>query len=702
MKRPLQIPPDTLRKQATASDPRNSVWVSANAGSGKTHVLAQRVVRLLLGGADPSRILCLTYTRAAAANMSNRVFETLSAWAMLPDAELARKIEELEGDRPRTEKLARARKLFTRALETPGGLKVQTIHAFCESVLHQFPLEANIAAHFAMLDPRMEEALFAEARRDMITGAASHGRPELTEAFATVLERAGEFGLDQLLKEIVNRRDGLRRFVDAVRFGTRSSDRPFEPLFEEFGFAGHETAETVAASIWPLPDFPPSLLSAIDRACLAVGAARARDSLVAPAALAFADPEPVSRLAKLQAAFLSAKGEPYKPGWLFGKKLLAAMPDLPERYAAAAAAIMRATDALARYRMVEGTQAALIVADWLIARYEQLKAGRGFLDFNDLISRTVRLLARQDAGPWVQYKLDKGIDHILLDEAQDTSPDQWNVVRYLAAEFFAGYGARENVERTIFAVGDEKQSIYSFQGASPESFAVSGMEFKSAVEGAGRNFESVNLKLSFRSTNDVLRAVDRIFADPDARRGLSQFDDPIEHEAIRAGAPGYVELWPSIGAADDHGTGRLARGGRPRHRACRPAGGARGRHHRPLAEGARHRRRHGQTHHAGRHHDPGAQARPLCARALARPEEPRHRGRRRRPAASAQPYRHPGSDCAWPLSHPARGRPVARGRVEKSDLRAQRRGALRARGGARRTAIASCVAARTALAATTS
>jgi ATP-dependent exoDNAse (exonuclease V) beta subunit len=208
MKHPLQVPPDTLRRQATASDPRNSVWVSANAGSGKTHVLAQRVVRLLLGGADPSRILCLTYTRAAAANMSNRVFQTLSAWTMLPDAELAKKVEELEGDWPGAKKLARARKLFTQALETPGGLKVQTIHAFCESVLHQFPLEANIAAHFTMLDSRMEEALFAEARRDMITGAAGEGRPELAGAFAAVLERGGEFGLDQLLAEIVSKRTG--------------------------------------------------------------------------------------------------------------------------------------------------------------------------------------------------------------------------------------------------------------------------------------------------------------------------------------------------------------------------------------------------------------------------------------------------------------------------------------------------------------
>jgi ATP-dependent helicase/nuclease subunit A len=154
--------------------------------------------------------------------------------------------------------------------------------------------------------------------------------------------------------------------------------------------------------------------------------------------------------------------------------------------------------------MVEGTQAALILADWLIARYEQLKAGRGFLDFNDLISRTVRLLARQDAGPWVQYKLDKGIDHILLDEAQDTSPDQWSVVKFLAAEFLAGFGARDQVERTILLPSATKSSRSIRSRERLRRVSRKGLEFKSAVQGAGRTFESVNLKLSFRSTNDVL------------------------------------------------------------------------------------------------------------------------------------------------------------------------------------------------------
>lgn len=542
-KKKYPVPDETAQRQARASDPQNSVWVSANAGSGKTHVLSQRVIRLLLEGTDPSKILCLTYTRAAAANMSNRVFSSLSDWTMLDDAELAERIAAIEGRAPNANKLSRARKLFAEALETPGGLKIQTIHAFCESVLHQFPLEANIAAHFEMLDAQMEEALFAAARREMLTGAAA-GNPELGEAFAMVLERGGEFGLDALLKEIVRRRDGLRLFIDELA----GDAVPYASLFEEFGFSPGETAETIAGSIWPLPGFAPSFFSEFALAAEAVDARSVITNILPHSVLAFVETDPVRRLKLLGQGFLKADGAHYSAASAFKKALVNQMPDLPERYAEAAGAIIEASDRLALFRMLEGTQAALTIADWMIARYEQLKSGRGFLDFNDLITRTVRLLARLDAGPWVQYKLDQGIDHILLDEAQDTSPDQWSVVRRLAEEFFSGLGARDNVHRTVFAVGDEKQSIYSFQGAAPESFAETGDDFSQRIRDANAGFEQVRLTLSFRSTNDVLHAVDKVFASDEARRGITHDPDPVRHDAIRFDAPGYVEVWPSLGA----------------------------------------------------------------------------------------------------------------------------------------------------------
>jgi len=175
----------TTIQQSIASDPQRSAWVSANAGSGKTHVLTQRVIRLLLAGARPSAILCLTYTKAAASEMSNRVFERLAEWAVLPDTELEERITRIEGKAPDRVKLAEARRLFAKALETPGGLKIQTIHAFCEALLHQFPLEANVAGHFSVLDDRAAATLLSDARRSLLTATTPEDDPALADAFAS-------------------------------------------------------------------------------------------------------------------------------------------------------------------------------------------------------------------------------------------------------------------------------------------------------------------------------------------------------------------------------------------------------------------------------------------------------------------------------------------------------------------------------------
>ncbi len=536
------IPAETIEKQALAATPSLSAWVSAHAGSGKTHVLSQRVVRLLLDGCEPSKVLCLTYTRAAAANMANRVFRDLATWALMDDAKLGAAIEKMTGRPAGAEDIADARRLFARALETPGGLKIQTIHAFCEAVLQQFPLEANIAGHFEMLDAQQEAALLAEARRDMITGAAGGMDAGLASAFADVLQIGGESGLDNLLGEIVRRRDGLRAFIAAVEDGQGQ----FTALFEEFGFAEDETAETIVASGWPLPGFDRAYVDALREAVSGIAAARFADDIVPHLLEAFAEADPIRRFELAAKGMLTSKGEAYGKSALT-KGLVARLPDLPDRYAQACDAIIATRDRLALFRMVAATRSALTIADWLIGRYERIKRARGFLDFNDLISRTAALLSRDEASAWVQYKLDQGIDHILIDEAQDTSPEQWQVVKKLAAEFFAGRGARDNVTRTIFAVGDEKQSIYSFQGAEPAAFADSGQEFSASVEAASARFEKVNLTRSFRSTDDVLKAVDLVFADDSRRKGLTRDPEHIAHDGVRTGEPGYVELWSSLG-----------------------------------------------------------------------------------------------------------------------------------------------------------
>lgn len=533
----LSVPVEVLDMQSRAADPGTSAWVSANAGSGKTHVLAQRVIRLLLGGTEPARILCLTYTRAAAANMSNRVFQSLGSWSMMPDEELAERVREVTGRAPDAPMLARARRLFASALETPGGLKIQTIHAFCEAVLHQFPIEANIAGHFELLDDQMGAALLAEARRDLIGGASGGKGMALEKAFAHILSIAREFGFEQLLQDVVEARDRLRAFIDGA-----SDGGSYAPLFTAFGFAPGETARSVAEAAWPVPGFSKAEFDRLVSAAEQTSAALVLKHIVPKAAAAFGNDDPLIRLRLMADGFLTDKREPYGET-TFKKGLREALPGIMERYEAAAQHLIEALDRSSLLAMLEATRSAMTIADWLIARYERLKSARGFLDFNDLIQRTVNLLSRPDAGLWVQYKLDQGIDHVLIDEGQDTSPQQWEVVRRLTEEFFSGEGARA-VERTVFAVGDEKQSIYSFQGADPEAFATVGHHFRQAAPAAGARFEQVELSWSFRSVQDVLLAVDRVFSSDVMREGVTTDLRTIRHRAVRANQFGHVEVWP--------------------------------------------------------------------------------------------------------------------------------------------------------------
>ena len=530
------IEPEMRARQTEATDPASTVWVSANAGSGKTHVLTERVVRLLLGGTDPSKILCLTYTRAAAAVMQNRIFQRLSAWARLADAELAAALADVEGRPAREGELERARRLFALALETPGGLKIQTIHAFCESILHQFPLEANIAGHFELIDDMTADALLAEARRTLLETAHLRADTRIAAAFADVLQAAGESGLEELISAAIAKRHELRPFLDAA-----AGKAGYLLLLRSFGFSETDKEETIAAGAWPLADFPDDLVDAVSAAALREGKASAASFAEALIEARHASPAE-DRFGMLVKAFLTDKGEPRSSRNIAAKPILAICPDLAERFAAACEAIAAVADRLALLRLLKLNSSALILIDDLIGRYESLKRARGLLDFGDLIVRTVALLAREDAGPWIQYKLDMGIDHILVDEAQDTSPDQWEVIRMLAAEFFAGQGARGG-RRTLFAVGDEKQSIYSFQGAVLEHFADFGKAVRRNADGAGLPFRNVSMRHSFRSTWDVLSAVDTVFAEPHAFQGLGPDAGPTQHIPVRKGEPGHVEVW---------------------------------------------------------------------------------------------------------------------------------------------------------------
>ena len=536
MNRVLRPSDTTIERQRTAADPTLSAWVSANAGSGKTTVLANRVVRLLLEGVEPANILCLTFTKAAAANMSNRVFDRLAAWTTLSDAELDAELQKLGAPAFSDAGRRKARRLFARALDTPGGLKVLTIHAFCERVLHQFPFEANVPAAFGVVDDRLKDELIAKARERVLTEAGRDPDSALGCALACVIELESDGGFQKALDDMLRRRQEL---VALLRGPGSSLTVALERLQKALGLLPGETLEAIEARI--LDEVPePAVLDELIGWLSASGSTDQglADCLRAAASSA----APAERRAVYLGLCLTRNGELRKN--FVTKKLREGRPDLAARMDEEFARLAALLDKRRAALVVRRTQALMTLAEAVQASYEEQKARRGALDFTDLIEKTRALLRNVDAA-WVLYKLDGGLDHILVDEAQDTSPEQWDIVRALTAEFTAGDGAHPR-HRTVFAVGDEKQSIYGFQGAAPDQFDAMSRLYEGAHQQARLAFRKVPLTQSFRSTADVLGAVDAVFEREIAHRGLSVDAVGPTHETARLGAAGRVEVWPLV------------------------------------------------------------------------------------------------------------------------------------------------------------
>jgi len=515
---------------SAASDPKRSAWVAANAGAGKTHTLAARVTRLLLSGARPERILCLTYTKAAAAEMAQRLFEQLGRWSMLPDAGLTQRIGELGGDIPDTEGLRRARRLFAEALETPGGLKIQTIHAFCQYVLTRFPLEAGVPAAFRVLDERTARELVAEARARVLERAGAGDAPRAA-AIAYLVTHLSDVRLEQILDAALGADRGKLEAFLARADRTRR-------LKLAHGAQPDDEEERIAA------EFDAELDRQRLREAAAWLAKGSKTDQARGAALSKAAEQKdlISRLATIRGELLTEKGAPLAR--LATKSLSEARPDLLTFLETLTARAAEAEDRLRALHGANLTEAALTLAESARDIYAGEKRARAALDYDDLIAETHRLL-RDRGAAWVLYKLDEGIDHVLIDEAQDTSALQWDIVQSLTEEFFAGEGAARGV-RTLFAVGDEKQSIFSFQGADPAQFEARRRFFAARAGEAKLAFSYVPLPISRRSAPQILRFVDEVFADPAAREGLTSADQAIKHEPYRTEAQGRVEFWPAL------------------------------------------------------------------------------------------------------------------------------------------------------------
>ena len=519
---------ETTLQQTLAADPSRSAFVLANAGAGKTRVLTNRVARLLATGVDPQKILCITFTKSASVEMTVRLFDLLGEWAFFDDDQLQDAFRELEGDEFRSRssgELGKIRVLFARALETPGGLKIQTIHSFCENVLKRFPLEAGVPPGFTVLEDGEASALIETCidRLAIVTNSDVDG----------ALRRLSKLMFEPELRGLL--RSSLGALLRDGRINTKAKRPSDEQLFQHLGVDPAICGQTLKDE----------LLNSISRSQFE----RAHDALektggnpkkLAAFTAAYLDSdEQIDRWNALNSLFLVNNGA--KPREKLTTQATEKIdPWAGEFLSALQERFWASAKQLRALKIAKDTIALENLTKKLQEIYTAEKANRASLDFDDLIIATLNLFAQAD-NAWVMYKLDNGIDHVLIDEAQDTSPQQWEIVENLIDDYLAGDGAR-GANRSFFAVGDLKQSIYAFQGADAKLFQTKEVQLGRRLRNVG-DYISATLSMSFRSTRPVLEFVDTLFAPAEAAVGLGDEAIP-KHLSNRNDEAGLVEIWP--------------------------------------------------------------------------------------------------------------------------------------------------------------
>lgn len=524
-------------QQRAAANPQKSVWVGASAGTGKTKVLSDRVLRLLLSGVAPQKILCLTYTKAAAVEMNTRISERLSKWSVISETELEKSLYSLLGEEigdveQQQKYKQRARTLFAVLLDTPGGIKIQTIHSFCQKVLKRFPLESGVSPYFDILNDEEAAEALTQIQKDLLEQIEHGAESKLKSALRYLTENLSEYSFPSVMKNIT-----LERSRIADLFKNYADEEEFEQaLAKHLQVSPQDTEDSVINKF--MTDINEADVRANIPALLNGGKSDIEHAEKLETVLAGGFKPEYYVLYK--SVFLTKNGELSKR--LACKKAVEFDLQLLERMENEGERVLKNEEKLCHVRLYIATKSVFIIARELIERYNEFKKLHSRLDYEDLILLTRNLLSDNSVASWVLFKLDGGIDHILIDEAQDTAPNQWEIIKSLSSEFFSGEGQSER-KRTVFAVGDRKQSIYSFQGADPDKFDAMQQLF---AERAAADFQKVNLAVSFRSSAAVLNMVNDVFAKTKAVNGVVTSEEKVEHIPFRAGEFGRVEIRPLL------------------------------------------------------------------------------------------------------------------------------------------------------------
>ena len=526
------------KQQMSASNPRQSVWVEASAGTGKTKVLSDRVLRLLLSKVSPQKILCLTYTKAAAVEMNERIAKRLSLWAVIEEEELEKELKNLLGndfiETKKDEILNFARTLFAQLLDAPGGMKIQTIHSFCQDILKRFPLEAGISPYFDVLDDRNAKEILQEIKLDLLKSTFFCDDSQLKDAVKHLTQTVSEFKFPEIMNMITQNRT---KIGDLIEKYNGNLSKIFEKLEECLNVKRTETEDDI--KIEALSNINKTELKNVISALLKGGKTDVKN---AQCLCLIGEGEINSETYnEYRSIFLTA--EKQIRSRLATKDAIKEYPEILDFMTNEAQKILDTENKLASLSILKSTSSVLYIAKNIIDKYNQYKKIYSTLDYEDLIIITKNLLENKDVTDWVLFKLDGGIEHILIDEAQDTSPNQWAIIRAITQEFFAGVGQYDNeINRSVFVVGDRKQSIYSFQGADPNEFDKMYNYFKQKSE----QFLKVHLDVSFRSTKAIMDCVNILFENEVAKKGVVAQGEHINHLPFRLGDGGKVEIFPLV------------------------------------------------------------------------------------------------------------------------------------------------------------
>ncbi len=522
--------------QAAAADPQVHAWVAASAGTGKTQVLSARVLRLLIGETQPSAILCLTFTKLAAAEMQTRVFDRLAYWARCDDAALVSDLQAL-GEATDAITITRARRLFAQVLDAPQGLAIQTIHAFAQGLIASFPVEAGVSPGFATLDDRSSIALQRRLLTEAIETATAEGDEGFLADLAGISIAQGEMRLAKVAARLTAHGEALADLPEAG----------IPPMLRRgFGLATDRNGPSALAAGLGRIDRAgvKRLAGALERAGNA-NALKSSDQLYEWLAAT----DPMAAFDTLYAAFVTTTGTVRKT--MVPKAADMADPSLKPSVEAVGEALIAIAAEQRLHAAVEHAAMHLRIGKRLAASWRDAKARLGVIDYDDMIAAAQRLLRGAGAAEWVRFKLDSRIDHVLVDEAQDTNARQWDIIGALTDEFFAGAGARE-VRRTLFVVGDYKQSIFGFQGSDPRVYRDKRQEFAQLASDAGEPWLQIDLDTNFRSVGAILEVVDATVEV--LGHGSFDSDGVPTHRPHRTPWQGAVTLWPPV-LADDGDVG---------------------------------------------------------------------------------------------------------------------------------------------------